>query len=141
MNGDWLYEELRDYPAEAWRLVQGLEKNPLPVQVMPTVVGVWENYKLYLDRGVELAKWHRNVPSYFTFDDHELINDIWGSSEAGKRHRRTVFRDIGTYAWHDYLGWANPMEHDHPIHFGKGAMKAGSDLLVDQDADFTDPAA
>ncbi len=137
MNGDWLYEELRDYPAEAWRLVQGLEVNPLPVQIMPTVVGVWENYKLYLSRGVDLAKWHRNVPSYFTFDDHELVNDIWGSSEAGKRHRRTVFRDIGTYAWHDYLGWANPMEHDHAIHFGKGAMKAGSDLLVDQNADFT----
>ena len=137
MNGDWLYEELRDYPAEAWRLIQGLEENPLPVQIMPTVVGVWENYKLYLSRGVDLAKWHRNVPSYFTFDDHELVNDIWGSSEAGKRHRRTVFRDIGTYAWHDYLGWANPMEHDHGIHFGKGSMKAGSDLLVDKNTDFT----
>lgn len=137
MNGDWLYEELRDYPAEAWRLIQGLEQNPLSVQVMPTVVGVWENYKLYLSRGVELAKWHRQVPSYFTFDDHELVNDIWGSSEAGKRHRRTVFRDIGTYAWHDYLGWANPMEHDHAIHFGRASMKAGSDLLVDKNADFT----
>ena len=137
MNGDWLYEELRDYPAEAWRLVQGLDEMPLPVQVMPTVVGVWENYKLYLSRGNELAQWHRNVPSYFTFDDHELVNDIWGASEAGKRHRRTVFRDIGTYAWHDYLGWANPMEYDHPIHFGKGAMKADSDLLVDPKADFT----
>ena len=96
MNGDWLYEELREHPAEAWRLTQGIEEYPLSVQVMPTVVGVWENYKLYLSRGVELAKWHRNVPSYFTFDDHELVNDIWGSSEAGKRHRRTVFRDIGT---------------------------------------------
>lgn len=137
MNGDWLYEELREYPVEAWRLTQGLTTLPLPVAVMPTVVGVWENYKLYLSRGVELAKWHRNVPSFFTFDDHELVNDIWGSSEAGKRHRRTVFRDIGTYAWHDYLGWANPMEHSEDIHFGKAAMQAGSDLLVDKDADFT----
>ena len=51
MNGDWLYEELREYPPEAWRLTQGIEKPPLPVQVMPTVVGVWENYKLYLSRG------------------------------------------------------------------------------------------
>ncbi len=136
MNGDWLYEELRDYPPEAWRLTQGVEEFPLAVQVMPTIVGVWENYKLYLSRGVELAKWHRHVPSYFTFDDHELVNDIWGSGEAGKRHRRTVFRDIGTRAWHDYLGWANPMEYKHPIHFGKAAMKAGSDLLVDTDADF-----
>ena len=137
MNGDWLYEELRTYPVEAWRLSMGLTALPLPVKIMPTVVGVWENYKLYLSRGVELAKWHRNVPSYFTFDDHELVNDIWGAGETGKRHRRTVFRDIGTYAWHDYLGWANPMEHKHPIHFGKAAMKAGSDILHDPDADFT----
>ncbi len=137
MNGDWLYEELREYPPEAWRLTQGIKDYPLAVKTMPTVVGVWENYKLYLSRSAELSKWHRNVPSYFTFDDHELVNDIWGSSEAGKRHRRTVFRDIGTYAWYDYLGWANPMEHEHPIHFGEGTMKAGSDLLVDPKTDFT----
>ncbi|MEZ6125408.1 MAG: alkaline phosphatase D family protein [Planctomycetaceae bacterium] len=137
MNGDWLYEELREYPPEAWRLTQGLPQLPLSVQVMPTIVGVWENYKLYLSRGVELAKWHRHVPSYFTFDDHELVNDIWGSSEAGKRHRRTVFRDIGTSAWFDYLGWANPMEYSHPIHFGKASLKAGSPLLVDPNTDFT----
>ena len=136
MNGDWLYEELRRYPPEAWRLTQGVKDYPLAVRVMPTVVGVWENYKLYLSRGVELAKWHRNVPSYFTFDDHELVNDIWGSGERGKRHRRTVFRDIGTYAWYDYLGWANPLEHQQPIHFGKATMVAGSDLLVDSSANF-----
>ena len=59
MNGDWLYEELRTYPPEAWRLVQGLDRLPPVVQVMPTVVGVWENYKLYLSRGVGLSKWHR----------------------------------------------------------------------------------
>ncbi len=137
MNGDWLYEELREHPPEAWRLALGLTRYPLVVQIMPTIVGVWENYKLYLSRGVEMAKWHRNVPSYFTFDDHELINDIWGSSEAGKRHRRTVFRDIGTQAWFDYLGWANPVEHDQPVHFGKAKLTADSDLLVDPDSDFT----
>ena len=136
MNGDWLYEELRAYPPEAWRLVQGLRKSPLIAEVMPTIIGVWKNYKLYLSRGVELAKWHRNVPSYFTFDDHELVNDIWGSGEAGKQHRQTVFRDIGTQAWFDYLGWANPMEHKHPILFGKASMKSGSDLLTDTDTDF-----
>lgn len=137
MNGDWLYEELREHPVEAWRLRAGIDEVPRPVQVMPTVVGVWENYKLYLDRGIELAKWHRNVPSYFTFDDHELVNDIWGAGTAGKRHRRTVFRDIGTYAWYNYLGWANPTAHDHSLHFGRAAMTAGSDLLVDREADFT----
>jgi alkaline phosphatase D len=137
MNGDWLYEELRGYPPEAWRLVQGIEKPPKVVEVMPTVVGVWENYKLYLSRGVELAKWHRHVPSFFTFDDHELVNDIYASGEPGKRDRRTVFRDIGVYAWGDYLGWANPAAFNHPIHFGRGEMKAGSNLLVDRDCDFT----
>ena len=137
MNGDWLYEELREYPREAWRLVQGVDKYPRSVDVMPTIVGVWENYKLYLSRGIELSKWHRNVPSCFTFDDHELVNDIWGASEAGKRHRRTVFRDIGTYAWFNYLGWANPVEHKQRVHFSRGTMKAGSDLLVDTSTDFT----
>ena len=52
MNGDWSYEELREYPAEAWRLVQGVEELPQVVKTMPTVVGCWENYKLYLSRGV-----------------------------------------------------------------------------------------
>ncbi|MCA8995541.1 MAG: metallophosphoesterase family protein, partial [Planctomycetaceae bacterium] len=137
MNGDWLYEELREYPPEAWRLTQGVDGLPNSVSVMPSVVGVWENYKLYLSRGVDLAKWHRNVPSYFTFDDHELVNDIWGSSEAGKRHRRTVFRDIGTYAWDNYLGWANPVEVPGRIHFGTAKMQAGSDLLVDEATDFS----
>lgn len=137
MNGDWLYEELRTHPPEAWRLRHGLKEYPPSVKVMPTVVGVWENYKLYLDRGIDLATWHRNVPSMFTFDDHELVNDIWGSSEAGKRHRRTVFRDIGTYAWDDYLGWANPMAYEIPVHYGTGKMSAGSDLLVDPQTDFT----
>ncbi|MGC6457634.1 MAG: alkaline phosphatase D family protein [Akkermansiaceae bacterium] len=137
MNGDWLYEELREYPPEAWRLVQGINQVPSTVEVMPTIVGVWENYKLYFDRGIELSKWHRNVPSYFTFDDHELVNDIWGAGTLGKRHRRTVFRDIGTRAWYDYLGWANPVEHPQRVHFGKAQMKKGSNLLVDRSIDFT----
>ena len=137
MNGDWSYEELREFPPEAWRLIQGVKEFPMSVQVMPTVVGCWENYKLYLGRGTTLSTWHRNMPSYFTFDDHELVNDIWGSSEAGKRHRRTVFRDIGTHAWYDYLGWANPMVHNTPIHYSRGSMKGGSDLLIDKKVDFT----
>lgn len=137
MNGDWLYEELRGYPPEAWRLTQGAEKLPRSVEVMPSVVGVWENYKLYLSRGVELAKWHRHVPSFFTFDDHELVNDIYASGDTGRRDRRTVFRDIGVYAWTDYLGWANPMAYPQPVHFGRAQMQAGSDLLVDREADFT----
>lgn len=137
MNGDWLYEELRTYPAEAWRLTQGVNTLPPVVKNAPSIVGVWENYKLYMSRGVERAKWHRNVPSYFTFDDHELVNDIWGSAETGKRHRRTVFRDIGTRAFYDYLGWANPVAHSNEVHIGRGQMKKDSDLLIDPNTDFT----
>lgn len=136
MNGDWLYEELRRYPPTAWQLIQGASAKPRVVEVAPTIVGVWENYKLYMDRGEDLSRWHRHVPSFFTFDDHELVNDIWGSAETGKRHRRTVFRDIGTQAWFDYLGWANPTAYHHPIHFGTATMRRDSDLLYDQNADF-----
>ena len=137
MNWDWLYEELREYPVEAWRLRAGIEEIPPVVNLMPTVVGVWENYRLYLSRGISLSQWHRNVPSYFTFDDHELVNDIWGAATAGRRDRRAVFRDVGTQAFYDYLGWANPVAFDHPVHFGRGQMKKDSNLLTDLSTDFS----
>lgn len=138
MNGDWLYEELRETPPSAWLAAHGLSETTAPpeVKIMPTIVGVWENYRLYLSRGIPLSQWHQRVPSYFTFDDHELVNDIWGAGSAGRRHRRSVFRDIGSRAWDDYLGWANPTEHQAPIHFGRARLTAGSDLLVDDRADF-----
>lgn len=139
MNGDWLYEEKRDYPVASW-----LEKNnlkasnqPKVVAHAPTVVGVWENYKSYLDKAENLAEWHRNVPSYFTFDDHELINDLWGAGTAGRRDRRTVFRDIGTAAFYDYLGWANPVDFTQDIHFGNAKFKKGSTILTDKNTDFS----
>ena len=139
MNGDWLYEELRTTPIEAWAEKQGVDVEQLPevVRDMPTVVGVWENYKLYLDRGTNLSAWHRNVPGFFTFDDHELVNDIWGAGSTGRRNRRAVFRHIGTRAWLDYLGWANPAAYPHPVHHGKAELSTGSDVLVDIKADFT----
>lgn len=136
MNGDWLYEELREHPVEAWRLRAGIGQVPSNVELMPTMVGVWENYKLYLSRGISLSQWHRNVPSYFTFDDHELVNDIWGAATAGRRDRRAVFRDIGTHAFYDYLGWANPTEYSHRVHVSRAEMIEGSDLLVDKTANF-----
>ena len=49
---------------------------PHVVKVAPTICGVWENYKLYLSRGANLAQWHRHVPSLFMYDDHEILNDI-----------------------------------------------------------------
>jgi alkaline phosphatase D len=139
MNGDWLYEELRETSPEAWRAANRVAsvETPEVVSAMPTIVGVWENYKLYMSRGIPLSEWHQRVPSYFTFDDHELVNDIWGAGSAGRRHRRTVFRDIGTQAWYDYLGWANPTHTRSGIHFGRAQLNAGSDLLVDRRANFT----
>jgi phosphodiesterase/alkaline phosphatase D-like protein len=136
MNGDWLYEEWREYPAEAWRLIHGLNKLPRNVELMPNVVGVWENYKAYLSRADALSKWHRFVPNFFTFDDHELVNDIWGAGTAGRRHRRSVFRDIGTVAFYDYLGWANPTEYSNNVHAGRASLKKGSDLLIDLQTNF-----
>ena len=51
-------------------------------------------------------------------------------------NRRAVFRDIAVQAWHDYLAWSNPVEHDRPAWFGTARLKAGSDVLEDSEADF-----
>jgi alkaline phosphatase D len=139
LNGDWLYEEARDYPLQKWQEQVGVDmtKTPHNVRVAPTLVGVWENYKTYLSRGKNLSEWHRNVPSFFTFDDHELVNDVYGSGEAGRRDRRAVFRDIGVQAWYDYLGWSNPTVTSQGISFGRASLEKDGDVLSDPRADFT----
>ena len=136
LDGDWLYEEKRDYTPEAWRTQVAAARLPRIVDLAPTIVGVWENYKLYLTRGLNLADWHREVPSFFTFDDHEMLNDVNGTGTPGLRNRRAAFRDIGIRAWYDYLGWADPIEWAQDIHFGKARFKGGSDILEDPSADF-----
>ncbi|QGJ71993.1 Secreted alkaline phosphatase [Planctomycetales bacterium 10988] len=138
LNGDWLYEKDRDYSPRLWKFQTGMRSKPLPglVSIAPTIVGVWQNYKAFL-KARNLAQWHRHVPSYYTFDDHEILNDVFGTGTAGYRNRRAVFRDIGIAAWYDYLGWSNPQEFTQPIHFGKGEFKEGSDILTDPEADFT----
>ena len=81
LNGDWLYEQRRDYPPKSWLHQVGLnsmKEAPKIVQKSPSIVGVWENYKVYLERGRNLSEWHRHVPSFYTADDHELVNDIYG---------------------------------------------------------------
>jgi phosphodiesterase/alkaline phosphatase D-like protein len=139
LNGDWLYEDHRDYPVDEWLKQVGIRKDQLPpiVRLAPTIVGVWENYKVYLERGRNLSAWHREIPSFFTFDDHEILNDVWGAGSPGLRDRRAVFRDIGVAAWYDYLGWANPVEFRQAAHFGRAQLHKGSDLLTDPAADFT----
>ncbi|MEQ8788407.1 MAG: metallophosphoesterase family protein [Pirellulaceae bacterium] len=139
LNGDWLYEDARDTTPAQWRKQVGVSEadEPEVVKIAPTIVGVWENYKLYLDRSKNLNAWHRNVPSFFTFDDHEMLNDVWGAGSPGLRDRRAVFRDIGEAAWYDYLGWSNPTEFKQPIHFGVATLEKGADTLTDESADFT----
>lgn len=108
-NGDWLYEDKRDFTPQQWQKQVGTNELPIALQHAPTLAGVWENYKIYLERSTALSAYHRNVPTSFTFDDHEMLNDVWGAGTPGLRDRRAVFRDIGTRAWYDYLGWSNPI--------------------------------
>jgi len=138
-NGDWLYEDGRETTPAQWAAATGSDAAALPpvLQVAPTLAGIWENYKLYLSRGAPLARYHRYVPTFFTFDDHEMLNDIWGAGTPGLRDRRAVFRDIGTQGWYDYLGWSNPTPFTQPIRFGTAQLEEGSDLLIDPQADFT----
>jgi phosphodiesterase/alkaline phosphatase D-like protein len=138
-NGDWLYEDRRDFSLEQWRQQNQVAEAETPeiLRLAPTMVGVWENYKVYLSRGENLARYHRHVPTFFTFDDHEILNDVWGAGSPGLRDRRAVFRDIGVQAWYDYLGWSNPVSFQQGIHFGQAALRANSDVLTDERADFT----
>ena len=141
MNGDWLYEVRRDFLPANWlaaNQVTGLDDETIALlETTPAITGVWENYKFFLDQAPPLTTWHANVPSYFTFDDHEILNDIWGAGEAGLVDRRALFRDVGVRAWYDYLGWANEIPFSQAAHFGLGQMEARSDVLTDPAADFT----
>lgn len=140
LNGDWLYEnETRGFGADEWLEQTGADESEKPreVALMPSIAGVWQNYKNFYDNGDNLRAWHRNVPSYYTFDDHELLNDIYGAGEVGRRNRRAVFRDVGTRAWYDYLGWSNPVPETPGIVYGRAQLAAGSDVLEDPEADFS----
>lgn len=139
LNGDWLYEDARDYPVEKWLAQVGLRSGEVPrlVELAPSITGLWENYKLYLTRSRNLAAWHREIPSFFTIDDHEILNDVYGTATAGRRDRKALLRDIAVQAWYDYLGWSNPAEFTQPAHFGRAQLSAGSDVLTDPEADFS----
>ncbi|MCH8216262.1 MAG: alkaline phosphatase D family protein [Planctomycetes bacterium] len=139
LNGDWMYEVRRDYSVDAWRQQVGITPTDTPrlVRLAPDIVGVWENYKYYLDTDRNLATWHREIPSFFTFDDHEILNDITGTGEIGYRNARTLFRDVGIEAWYHYLGWSSFPEFTQGIWFGQAKLQAGSDVLIDTAADFS----
>jgi len=138
-NGDWLYEEDREYTVAQWCEQTGTDSLEIPgiIRQAPSVTGVWQNYKGYLERGVNLAEFHRIVPCFYTIDDHEILNDVIACGETGYVSRRTVFRDIGEKAWYDYLAWSNPVSFTEPIRFGRASLETGSTLLVDSSARFT----
>ena len=138
LNGDWLYEARREYRPSQWlsQVDRPAEDLPHVVTVAPTLVGVWENYKHFLSQGENLARWHREIPTFFSYDDHEILNDVWGAGSPGLRDRRAVFRDVGVRAWYDYLGWSNPTSFTQRTHFGKARLRKGSGVLLDPDADF-----
>lgn len=137
-NGDWSYEDFREYTPDEWRAQVGIAEPQTPsiVRAAPPIVGAWENYKVYLDRSDELARWHRHVPVLFTFDDHEIVDDAAGAGSVGERPRRALFRDIGAQAWYDYLGWANPVHTTQSIILGTAELAAGGNVLTDEAADF-----
>jgi phosphodiesterase/alkaline phosphatase D-like protein len=137
-NGDWLYEADREFSVDQWREQTGTghEDTPRVIGYMPAITGVWQNYKGYLERGANLAEFHRNIPCFYTFDDHEILNDVIGTGETGHVNRRAVFRDIALKAWEDYLGWSNPSRFGQEIIMGRAALTKGSRILVDPEADF-----
>ena len=95
LNGDWIYEEsatppfrgqkARETSAGEWAAANGLGGPPPAVQLMDGIAGVWANYKLYLARGGHMARFHREMPLFVMFDDHEIYNDIVGAGEVGLR--------------------------------------------------------
>ena len=78
LNGDWLYESQREFKPSQWLAQVDCPSADMPevVRIAPAIVGVWENYKLYFRQAHNLARWHREVPSFFTSDDHEILNDV-----------------------------------------------------------------
>ncbi len=116
MNGDTIYEELRDGTRE----------------------GIRANYRLYWQRGRSWSRLLRNVPTLFTYDDHEIGWDIHGCGEVGLGAGKWLIRDLGTSVWNEYCGWSSyPETHRGKERFGKAQFAAGSPRLHDPQADFS----
>jgi len=115
MNGDYIYEELRDDKLSGYR----------------------NNYKLYMDRGRGMSRLMRYVPWLFLFDDHELTGEQ-GMGHVGLGRGPWCDRDQGLRAWYEYAAWANyPGPHRGPIRFGTARVTEGGDVLTDPEADFS----
>lgn len=121
VNGDVIYEERRD----------------------GTLNGIRDNYKLYFSRGRSFSSLLRQTPALFTFDDHDVGWDIHGCGQIGLWDGRHLIRDLGLRGYEEYLSWANHRgSQSGRVRFGQGKLTAGSDVLFDSKANFTqlDPA-
>jgi phosphodiesterase/alkaline phosphatase D-like protein len=72
MNGDWLYEDKREFTVENWREQTGSQNAPLPkiLELAPSIVGGGK-LQVLPERG-EPCSLAPGVPSYYTPDDHEI---------------------------------------------------------------------
>jgi phosphodiesterase/alkaline phosphatase D-like protein len=119
MNGDYTYEELRD----------------------GTIGGIRANYKLYMERGRNMSRLQRNVPWLFSYDDHEVEDNLFGVGQPGfdlASRTKYLDRDVQLGPWYEYAGWAN---YDTPqrgsMRHGKTQVEAGASFLHDPAADFS----
>jgi alkaline phosphatase D len=116
VNGDVIYEERRD----------------------GTIAGVRDNYRLYFSRGRSFSALFRRVPAVFTFDDHDVGWDIHGCGQIGLGPGRHLIRDLGLRPYEEYLSWANyPGAQRGRIRFGMATVSAGSSVLTDSSANFS----
>lgn len=121
VNGDVIYEERRD----------------------GTLNGIRDNYKLYFSRGQSFRSLFRQLPAFFTFDDHDVGWDIHGCGQIGLKEGRHLIRDLGLSGYEEYLSWANPRgPQSGKIRIGQAQVSKASDILFDPNADFSrlDPA-
>lgn len=116
VNGDYTYEETLDGSA----------------------AGIENNYKLYLNRGRSLNRLLKHVPLFTMYNDHEVTDNIDGSGEVGLGDGNYLVRDPALRVWQYYADWANGNRaHNGTIRFGRAHLRAGSDILHDPAADFT----
>ena len=116
MNGDTIYEELRDGTRE----------------------GIRANYRLYWQRGRSWSRLLRNVPTLFTYDDHEMGWDIHGCGEVGLGAGKWLIRDLGTSVWNEYCGWSSYPEHiEARSGLARHSLRPAAARLHDPQANFS----
>jgi len=121
MNGDYIYEAQRTP-----------QNRPHGVELFRA------DYKTYLERGRDMARFLRYVPMLFTYDDHETFSDLEGTGEIGLREGKWLYRDLALGPWQEYAGWANFRGPRYqPIRRGTAAVEKGGDVLHDPAADFS----